>query len=190
MAVEQWREEVRSLLAECRENLPLSSGQVLVIGCSTSEIAGKKIGTSGTLEAADMLYEELKKFADERNIHLAFQCCEHLNRALVVERETALEKGWEQVTVVPVRSAGGSMATCAYSRMNDPVVVEFIKADAGMDIGDTFIGMHLKHVAVPVRVSQTSIGEAHVTLAATRPKLIGGSRAVYEKQKLNDQCSF
>lgn len=190
MAVEQWREEIQTLLKECNENLHLSEGKVLVIGCSTSEIAGKKIGTSGTMDAAEMLYKELKKFADDKNIHLAFQCCEHLNRALVVERQTAMEKGWEEVTVVPVRNAGGSMATSAYSQMKDPVVVEFIEADAGIDIGDTFIGMHLKHVAVPVRVNQKSIGDAHVTIATTRPKLIGGARAVYEKQKLNDQCSF
>lgn len=190
MSVEQWREEMRTLLRECSENLSIAQGKVLVIGCSTSEIAGKKIGTSGTMDAADMLYEELKKFADDKGIHLAFQCCEHLNRALVIERQTALEKGWAEVTVVPVYNAGGSMATCAYSQMKDPVVVEFIEADAGIDIGDTFIGMHLKHVAVPVRVSQKSIGDAHVTIAMTRPKLIGGARAVYEKQKLNDQCSF
>ncbi len=190
MAIEQWQEEMGTLLDECRENLPIQEGKVLVIGCSTSEIAGKKIGTSGTMEAANMIYEELTKFADEKKIHLAFQCCEHLNRSLVVERQLALEKGWEEVTVVPVRNAGGSMATFAYSQMKDPVVVEFIKADAGIDIGDTFIGMHLKHVAVPVRVSQKSVGGAHVTIATTRPKLIGGERAVYEKQKLNDQCSF
>ncbi|MBD8004455.1 TIGR01440 family protein [Bacillus norwichensis] len=188
MAIEQWQEEVRTLLDECRENLPIGEGKVLVIGCSTSEIAGQKIGTSGTIEPATILYEELKKFADDKKIHLAFQCCEHLNRALVVERETASENGWEEVTVIPVRKAGGSMATCAYSQMKDPVVVEFIKADAGIDIGDTFIGMHLKHVAVPIRVNQKSIGDAHVTIATTRPKLIGGVRAVYEMQKLNDQC--
>ncbi|RST60982.1 TIGR01440 family protein [Siminovitchia terrae] len=189
MAIEQWQEEVRTLLDECRENLPIGEGKVLVIGCSTSEIAGQQIGTSGVMEPANMLYEELKKFADDKKVHLAFQCCEHLNRALVVERQTALENGWEEVTVIPVRKAGGSMATCAYSQMKDPVVVEFIKADAGIDIGDTFIGMHLKHVAVPIRVNQKSIGGAHVTIATTRPKLIGGARAVYESQKLNDHCS-
>lgn len=190
MTVENWREEMRALLAQCRVNLPITEGEVLVIGCSTSEIAGKKIGTSGTMDAATMIYDELKEYADEKKIQLAFQCCEHLNRALVIERETAVEKGWEEVTVVPVRNAGGSMATCAYSKMKDPVVVEFIKADAGIDIGDTFIGMHMKHVAVPVRINQKSVGGAHVTIATTRPKLIGGARAVYEKQKLNDQCSF
>jgi len=190
MSVEQWRKEMKQLMKECSEHLPVKAGQVLVIGCSTSEIAGQKIGTSGTLEAAEMLYSELRKFAEEKSLHLAFQCCEHLNRAIVVERQTAEEFGYDEVTVVPVRNAGGAMATHAYSRMSDPVVIEFIKADAGIDIGDTFIGMHLKHVAVPVRVSQKEVGNAHVTIATTRPKLIGGARAVYEKQKLNDQCSF
>lgn len=111
-----------------------------------------------------MIYEELRKYADQSGVSLAFQCCEHLNRAIVIERETAEAKGLDEVTVVPVRKAGGAMATHAYHRFQDPVIVEHIKADAGIDIGDTFIGMHLKHVAVPVRVSVRSLGHAHVTL--------------------------
>lgn len=121
---------------------------------------------------------------------MAFQCCEHLNRALVVEKELAIRERLEEVSVVPVPQAGGAMAAFAYRHLQDPTVVEFIKADAGIDIGDTFIGMHLKHVAVPVRVSVKTLGEAHVTLAKTRPKLIGGPRAVYDTVETseNDAC--
>lgn len=171
----------KRFLAEFQQQVSLSSEHILVIGCSTSEVIGKKIGTAGTTEVAEMIFTELKKWRDETGVQLAFQCCEHLNRALVVEKETALAKQLEVVSVIPVRSAGGAMAEYAYNHMNDPVVVEFLKADAGIDIGDTFIGMHLKHVAVPIRTSIRQVGHAHVTLAKTRPKLIGGARAVYSK---------
>lgn len=127
-----------------------------------------------------MIFTELQNFTKEHQIHLAFQCCEHLNRALVIDRQIAERKGWEEVSVIPIRKAGGAMATFAYEHMKDPALVEFIEADAGIDIGDTFIGMHLKHVAVPVRATINQLGSAHVTLAKTRPKLIGGVRAVYE----------
>ncbi|MGG1688833.1 TIGR01440 family protein [Heyndrickxia ginsengihumi] len=179
--INEWRSQLQSILAEFSQQIHVKKDQVIVIGCSTSEVLGEKIGTAGALEVAEMIFEELNQFSRKFDIHLAFQCCEHLNRALVVERKLAEKKNWDEVTVIPVRHAGGSMATCAYHHFTDPVVVEFIKADAGIDIGDTFIGMHLKHVAVPVRVSKKQIGSAHVTLAVTRPKLIGGQRAVYEK---------
>ena len=188
--LEQCAGELKTIIQECKEQLKLGKGKTLVIGCSTSEVAGKKIGTAGTEDVAALIFKELSGYAAEQGFHLAFQCCEHLNRALVVESETALEKGWEEVTVTPVRNAGGAMASYAYQHFRDPAVVEYIKADAGIDIGDTFIGMHLKHVAVPIRISQKSLGEAHVTIAATRPKLIGGQRAVYEHTKRNDSCSF
>ncbi|MEW4225551.1 TIGR01440 family protein [Rossellomorea marisflavi] len=176
----QLKQAFQTILQEFHDQVPLRRGQVLVIGCSTSEVVGEKIGTAGTIDTAELIYEELKEYADKSGVSLAFQCCEHLNRAIVIERETAETKNLDEVTVVPVRKAGGAMATHAYHRFQDPVIVEHIKADAGIDIGDTFIGMHLKHVAVPVRVSVRSLGHAHVTLARTRPKLIGGNRAVYE----------
>lgn len=176
----QLKQAFQTILQEFHDQVPLRKGQVLVIGCSTSEVMGGKIGTAGTIDTAELIYEELRKYADKSGVSLAFQCCEHLNRAIVIERETAETKNLDEVTVVPVRKAGGAMATHAYHRFQDPVIVEHIKADAGIDIGDTFIGMHLKHVAVPVRVSVRSLGHAHVTLARTRPKLIGGNRAVYE----------
>lgn len=176
----QLKQAFQTILQEFHDQVPLRKGQVLVIGCSTSEVMGERIGTAGTIDTAELIYEELRKYADKSGVSLAFQCCEHLNRAIVIERETAETKNLDEVTVVPVRKAGGAMATHAYHRFQDPVIVEHIKADAGIDIGDTFIGMHLKHVAVPVRVSVRSLGHAHVTLARTRPKLIGGNRAVYD----------
>ncbi|MDY0404556.1 TIGR01440 family protein [Virgibacillus sp. 179-BFC.A HS] len=157
----------------------LKAKDIFVIGCSTSEVAGKKIGTSGSMDIAAILFAAMKKLRDNTGASLAFQCCEHLNRAIVVERETAMRNGLEIVSVVPVQNAGGSMATYAYQHMDDPVVVEFIKADAGVDIGETMIGMHLKHVAVPIRLTQRFIGNARINGAKTRPKLIGGQRACY-----------
>ncbi|MEI2666726.1 TIGR01440 family protein [Rossellomorea sp. LJF3] len=180
MEIAQLKDELQTILRDFSNQVPLKKGQVFVVGCSTSEVMGERIGTSGTIEVAEMIYDELKGWADSTGVSLAFQCCEHLNRALVLEREIAEKRGLDEVTVVPVRKAGGAMATKAYHSFDDPVMVEHIKADAGIDIGDTFIGMHLKHVAVPIRVSQKSLGEAHVTLAKTRPKLIGGTRAAYE----------
>ncbi|MFC7786684.1 TIGR01440 family protein [Rossellomorea sp. GCM10028870] len=180
MEITQLKEELQTILGDFSEQVHMKKGQVFVVGCSTSEVMGERIGTSGTIEVAEMIYAELKGWADSIGVSLAFQCCEHLNRALVLERDAAERKGLEEVTVIPVRKAGGAMATQAYHSFEDPVMVEHIQGDAGIDIGDTFIGMHLKHVAVPIRVSQKSLGEAHVTLAKTRPKLIGGIRAVYE----------
>ncbi|MFD2209952.1 TIGR01440 family protein [Virgibacillus halophilus] len=158
----------------------LREDDIFVVGCSTSEVSGEKIGTSGSMEIADILFNAMKKLQQYTGIVLAFQCCEHLNRALVVERETAKAYGLEEVTVVPAPHAGGSMATYAYQHMENPCVVEFIRAEAGIDIGETMIGMHLKHVAVPLRLAQRSIGNARVNGAKTRPKLIGGHRATYE----------
>ncbi|HLS67609.1 MAG TPA: TIGR01440 family protein [Pseudogracilibacillus sp.] len=157
----------------------LEAGDLFVVGCSTSEVAGKQIGTSGSEEIAKVLFESLQRLAKEKKIHLAFQCCEHLNRAIVIERAVQEKLGMDRVTVIPTPSAGGSMASYAYSHFNDAVVVEEIEAHAGMDIGDTMIGMHLKKVAVPLRFETKAIGNAHLTLARTRPKLIGGERARY-----------
>ena len=183
-----WKNQLQTILNDFSEQVELTAKHTLVVGCSTSEVMGKKIGTAGTNEVAELIFSSLYSYAEKTGVSLAFQCCEHLNRALVVERTTADKKGWNEVSVVPARQAGGAMATYAYNQFSDPVVVEFIQADAGIDIGDTFIGMHLKHVAVPVRITQKSVGGAHVTLAKTRPKLIGGSRAVYEKTNSNQAC--
>lgn len=169
------RQGIRGLL----ERAKLQKGQIVVIGCSTSEIAGERIGSHGSVEIAEALMEELLAAAKEAEVFLAIQGCEHINRGLVVEEACAQQYGLEIVNVVPHRKAGGALAERAIDRFKQPVVVESIKAHAGMDIGDTFIGMHLKHVAVPVRLPIKKIGQAHLTLATTRPKYIGGERAKY-----------
>lgn len=186
--LEKWEQQLQTILQEFKQQVSFKKDQVLVIGCSTSEVMGQKIGTAGAMDVAEMIFRQLTILTLETGIQLAFQCCEHLNRAIVIERETAEKRGLDEVTVIPVRKAGGAMATYAYEHLQDPVVVEHIKAEAGIDIGDTFIGMHLKHVAVPVRASINTVGSAHITLATTRPKLIGGSRAVYEKTPINESC--
>ncbi|RKD23055.1 TIGR01440 family protein [Ammoniphilus oxalaticus] len=176
---EQLETAVGELLAEA----PLNSSQILVVGTSTSEVVGARIGTAGSAQAAETIYRVLSNARQKSEFHLAFQCCEHLNRALVVERTTAATFGLEEVSVIPVAKAGGSMAAYAYHQFSEPVMVEVIQADAGIDIGDTLIGMHLKRVAVPFRSDTVrSIGEAHLTMAYTRPKLIGGTRAVYTRE--------
>lgn len=186
--IDQWKKEFDAIICEFSEQVPLSEKHLLVVGCSTSEVAGKRIGTAGTEQVAEMIFERLDKLRQDTGTALAFQCCEHLNRALVVERAVAEAKNLDEVAVIPHRKAGGAMATYAYEHFKDPVMVEFIKADAGIDIGDTLIGMHLKHVAVPIRTSQKSVGAAHVTMAKTRPKLIGGARAIYERNMENESC--
>ena len=187
--IQVWEKELETILSEFQSQASLKPGQLVVVGCSTSEVVGEKIGTAGTTDVAEMIFRQLNQFAQDTGVALAFQCCEHLNRALVIESAEAIKRGLEEVSVVPVRTAGGAMATYAFEKFSEAVVVEFLKADAGIDIGQTFIGMHLKHVAVPIRVTQKSVGHAHVTLAKTRPKLIGGARAVYEKTPGNSSCS-
>jgi TIGR01440 family protein len=176
-------DEVGTALGDLEKTMPFDARHLLVIGCSTSEVHGSRIGTSGSPEIAASIYMALNRVHDRTGVHFAFQCCEHLNRALVLDREVAERKGFDPVTVRPVRHAGGSMATYAYEHLVDPMVVEYIKADGGMDIGDTLIGMHLKPVAVPVRSAIRKIGEANLVMARTRPKLIGGERAVYPEKE-------
>jgi uncharacterized protein (TIGR01440 family) len=157
----------------------LKPGQIVVVGCSTSEVIGKKIGTATNIDVAKAIIAGILPLLNKRGIFLAVQCCEHLNRALVVEEECAEKYGLEIVNVVPHEKAGGALATVAMDMFAKPVVVESILAHAGLDIGDTLIGMHLKRVAVPVRTDIKNIGKAHLTMARTRPKLIGGERARY-----------
>ncbi|USG65424.1 TIGR01440 family protein [Brevibacillus ruminantium] len=182
-------QQAREVVSEVAGLAQLRPGQLLVIGCSTSEVAGKHIGKAGSKEVAEALFRGIFSVAEEKGFSLAFQCCEHLNRALVIERAVMERSGFEEVSVIPVPSAGGSMAAHAFEKLTDAVVVEYVQAHAGIDIGDTLIGMHLKHVAVPVRPACRKIGEAHVTAARTRPKLIGGSRAVYERTAPNQSCT-
>ena len=174
-------DRVKKALEDLLREANLKKGRVLVVGCSTSEVIGKKIGTSSNIDVARDIYSAIRMVTLKNDIFPAFQCCEHLNRCLVVE-ERAMEKyGWEEVTVIPKADAGGALASIAFEKLDNPVVVEAIKAHAGMDIGDTFIGMHLSPVAVPVRGSVDSIGGAHLTMARTRSKLVGGERASYRR---------
>ena len=168
------------LISELLENTDLSKGDILVIGCSSSEILGNNIGKGSSYGAAKLVFDTLYPHLQEKGIFLAAQCCEHLNRALIVEKECAQQYGYEIVSVIPQAKAGGSFATVTYENMDNPVVVEHIKAHAGIDIGDTLIGMHLRDVAVPIRLSVRKIGEANVVCAYTRPKFIGGIRSIYE----------
>ncbi len=177
--LQEVRDQVDRAARELVSVAGLKRGQVLVVGCSTSEVAGERIGTAGSDEVARAVLEPLWEVTQEHGLYLACQCCEHLNRALVVTREAAERYGWEEVTVVPVPKAGGAFAARAMRHMPDAVVVEEIRAHGGLDIGSTLIGMHLRRVAVPVRLSLDMVGRARLTAARTRPKLIGGERAVY-----------
>lgn len=172
----QAKAAVEELIAKAN----LKAGDLLVVGCSSSEIIGSEIGHGSSLEAAEAVFEGIYPVLKEKGIYLAAQCCEHLNRAIIIEREYAVSHGVEIVNVVPQPKAGGSFATTCYKNFESAVAAEYIKADAGMDIGLTLIGMHLKHVAVPVRLSIDKIGCAIVAFARTRPKCIGGIRAVYD----------
>jgi len=179
MTYEQIRDDAAKAVAEILEQANLTAGDIFIIGCSSSEIKGSRIGKGSDIDAAKAVYDGVYPILKEKGIFLAAQCCEHLNRAVIVEK-AALSKDAEIVNVVPQLHAGGSFAVTVYENAEHPVAVEEIKADAGMDIGDTFIGMHLRKVAVPVRISIKEIGEAHLTCARTRPKFIGGNRAVYD----------
>ena len=176
------KKQLIKVTEELCETARLQSGNILVVGCSTSEVCGAKIGTDSDPSVAAVIVDAILSVLRPRGIFLAAQCCEHLNRAIVTEK-AALPFA-ETVNVVPQPKAGGSFATAAYASFASPVVLEEIRADAGLDIGGTLIGMHLKKVAVPVRLSTPSIGHALLLAARTRPKFIGGVRAVYDESLL------
>ena len=181
---EEITKQARTVVTELLEQANMKPGSLLVIGCSSSEMVGKRIGKGSSMEAAQAAFAGIYPVLQEHGIHLAVQCCEHLNRALIVERSVAEQRGFEIVCVKPQPKAGGSFATAVYAAMKDPVAVEFVKADAGLDIGNTLIGMHLKHVAVPVRLTVKAVGSAPLVAARTRPKFIGGVRAAYDASLL------
>ena len=174
--------QTQAAVKELCEKAAMQPGQILVVGCSTSEVIGAKIGTNSSPEVALEIFNALNDYTRSKGFYLAIQCCEHLNRAIITERKAVPFA--EPVNVMPQPKAGGSLATQAYRGFTDPVAVEQIKADAGMDIGFTLIGMHLKQVAVPLRLENNAIGEAMVLAARTRPKFIGGVRAVYDETQL------
>lgn len=175
-------EQARLAVTELLDTAGLCAGDILVVGCSSSEIAGGRIGKQSSLDAARAVFEGIYPVLHERGIFLAAQCCEHLNRAIIIER-AALPRDADIVNVVPQPKAGGSFATMAWQSLVQPCAVEHIRAHAGIDIGDTLIGMHLREVAVPVRLSVSKIGEASLVCARTRPKYIGGSRAYYDDSR-------
>ncbi len=171
-------------VSELLEVSHLKAGDILVIGCSSSEMVGEKIGTHSSVDAAAALADAVLPLLKEAGVYVAVQCCEHLNRALILESAAAEKYSYDPVNVVPQPKAGGSFATAVWGRMDTPVAVEHIRAHAGLDIGGTLIGMHLREVAVPVRLSVKAIGEAPILCARTRPKFIGGVRATYDESKL------
>ena len=173
-------EQARQAARELCEAAGLGPGDALVVGCSSSEVTGHEIGSFSSTQVADALFEGIYPVLSRRGIYLAAQCCEHLNRALIVEKELARAQRLPLVNAVPQPKAGGSFATAAYREFARPVAVEAIQAQAGMDIGDTLIGMHLQPVAVPVRLGLRAIGQANLVCARTRPKYIGGERAHYD----------
>ena len=180
--IERLKAEARELAEQFCEAAKLKKGQLVVMGSSSSEVRGSKIGSDSSLEVAEAVFGEIYKVLSEKGVYLAVQCCEHLNRAIIIEHEAV--KGADIVNVVPQPKAGGSFATAAYKAFSNPVAVEQIQADAGLDIGGTLIGMHLKKVAVPVRLSIGRIGSAILLAARVRPKFIGGIRAIYDKDLL------
>lgn len=177
--LEEIRQQTEAALTELLDAAKPAPGTLLVVGCSSSEIMGERIGKGSSLEAAEAVYAGLAPILRSRGLLLAAQCCEHLNRALIVERSTAERFGYEPVNVRPWAHAGGSFATTVWANMEQPVAVEHVRAALGMDIGDTLIGMHLKEVAVPLRLRVRQIGQANLVCARTRPKFIGGERAQY-----------
>lgn len=176
---EELTRQASNVTEELIEKSKLKKGQILVVGCSTSEVCGDTIGTGSNLEAAEAVFSGIYSVTQKYGIFLAAQCCEHLNRAIIIEADAVPNQ--DIVNVVPQPKAGGSFATTAYKTFEHPVAVEEIRADAGLDIGDTLIGMHLKKVAVPLRLDNHEIGQAHIVAARVRPKFIGGIRAHYDE---------
>ena len=171
--------EIKTAVTELCEVANVKKGDIVVVGCSTSEVTGGKIGKNSNQECGEIIFKTINDILSEKGAFLAAQCCEHLNRAIIIEKDAVSNQ--EIVNVVPQIKAGGSFATAAYNGFKNPVAVEFIRADAGVVIGLTLIGMHLKNVAVPVRLSVTKIGDAVITAAKVRPKFIGGIRATYDE---------
>lgn len=177
-----FKEEARQAVNEVIEASKIKPGEIFVVGCSSSEITGKKIGTDSNAVVAEDVFCAIYDVLKESGIYMAAQCCEHLNRALIIENEAAEKFAYSPVNVIPQPKAGGSFATAAYRHFKNPVAVENISAKAGMDIGETLIGMHIAPVCVPLRISVKKIGEANVICARSRLKFIGGVRAVYDEE--------
>ena len=177
---EELTQQAKTAVLEIIEQAKIGKGSIFVVGCSSSTVKGENYGKASSMEIAQAIFDGIYPELKSRGIFLAAQCCEHLNRAIITEREAAEKLREPEVNVVPQPKAGGSFATITYNTLENPVAVEHIKADAGIDIGGVLIGMHLKEVAVPLVISVKNIGKAHITSARTRPKFIGGERAHYD----------
>lgn len=176
------QKQAEAITEELIETANMKPGQILVVGCSSSEIAAHKIGCYSSKEVGETVFHAIHEITKKHGLYLAAQCCEHLNRALIIDEAAAERYGLEIVNVRPWAHAGGSFATAVWEKLERPAAVEHIRAHAGMDIGDTLIGMHLKSVAVPLRLEIKKIGEAHLVCARTRAKYIGGERARYNSE--------
>ena len=190
MELSEIREQAARAAEEVCAAAKLRVGDLFVVGCSSSEVCGEKIGTHSSVEVAEAVFEGIYSVIEKHGLFLAAQCCEHLNRALIVERAAAEKFGLDEVNVIPQPKAGGSFGTTAYKRFEEPVAVESVKqsASAGMDVGNTLIGMHIKPVVVPLRIETKKIGEAPLVCARRRPKFVGGSRAVYNDELKRGAC--
>ena len=184
MEMEGIKEQLTQAVTDYFQQVNLRPGSLFVLGCSTSAVAGKWMGTDSSQEIGNQIVQTLRSLLQKYQVDLAVQGCQHINRALLMERKVAAAHHYEEVTVIPQLHAGGAAQVAAYQQFQDPVEVEHIIAEGGMDIGDTQIGMHVKFVQIPILTSQQQIGQAHVTFLASRPKLIGGSRAAYPDSKL------
>lgn len=182
--MKQLESDFEKIMMEFMNKLDLNKTEAVVLGCSSSMIINKKIGTASDKQVGEVVVSMMKKMLARHDIQLVVQGCQHINRSLVVEREYALKHNLEQVNVIPILHAGGAVATAAYNIFNDPVVVSSVKVDAGLDIGQTLIGMHLKEVVIPIHLENNYLGSAIVLGATTRLKLIGGERAVYQEDLL------
>lgn len=182
--LESIKNDAEAVVSAIVSEAKLESGDLFIVGCSSSEVLGEKIGTNSSLDVADAIFEGIYGVLKDKGIFMAVQCCEHLNRAVILEKKAAKMFGYEEVNVVPQPKAGGSLGTLAFERLENAVAVEKVRADAGLDIGLTMIGMHLKEVAVPLRIPFKKIGNAPIVCARTRPKFIGGIRAKYNEDLL------
>ena len=180
-SIESIRQEVHAAIDELLTVAKVREGQLFVVGCSTSEVCGKKIGTDSHEDVAAVLFDEIYKLVTDKGLHLAVQCCEHLNRAVVMEREVLKEYGCVQVRAIPQPKAGGSVPAAAWKQLREPVLAQAIQADAAIDVGDTLVGMHIRPVAVPLRGAYRRLGSANLVQAYSRLPYIGGARAVYEE---------
>lgn len=177
--IEQIKKEAKTAIEELLKSANLEENDIVIIGCSTSEVMGEKVGTFSTLDVGKALVETFYPYIKERGVYLAAQCCEHLNRSVIIEKSAVREWGLERVNVKPQLHAGGAFAMSVWDALDEPVAVESVRAAAGLDIGSVLIGMHLRPVAVPVRMSVDSIGKARLVAARTRPRFVGGERALY-----------